>query len=95
MDLHNRVSGPLLKRLLDNIEEEDKGKLKTYIEHSMKDSIFGMESLHNTLLKNPICPKCERIMLRDKGATATCPICGARVSRHNATTMGDYIKKFL
>jgi len=57
--------------------------VNTYLEHSMSDPMiqFYMKNGgRQKLLSLPVCPKCERTGLRDKGwaehKIMTCPHCG-------------------
>ena len=49
------------------------------------------------LRDNPVCPRCERVALRDIGYTkekkSTCPHCGYRGRME--TTLGEYAKREL
>lgn len=83
--------------------------LSTYIKHAEQNNLIQFaknKNLHTPSL--PICPKCERIAIRDfrKGDTIldldvtdvrrmpiTCPQCGYH--GHTTVTARDYIKKQL
>lgn len=62
----------------------DKDKLlrENYMKHSVESGLIQLYASQSreVLLSLPICPKCERIGLRDKGwfklKTMTCPYCG-------------------
>lgn len=62
-----------------------KTDVNKYLNHAMSDPLvkfYMSNSGSKQLLSLPICPKCERLGLRDKGwalyQNMTCPYCGFR-----------------
>lgn len=66
------------------IGDKDKLLREKYMEHSTQSPLVQLyaNQARERLLSLPICPKCERIGLRDKGwarfKTMACPHCGYR-----------------
>lgn len=70
-------------------------KLRKYLKHSMASiDPRGFQDL-SRIMVNPICPKCERITLRDKKNTMTCPHCGHNRDRSDSTPLKKYLKEEL
>ena len=57
-------------------------RLERYMEHAKSELVTKFPSVRRRMLDLPVCPKCERIALRDtrpgdpQRRYITCPVCG-------------------
>lgn len=62
---------------------------KTFADRANQSELVKFATLRNDLLELPVCERCERVALHDKGGTYTCPVCGH--SGATKTRVRDYL----